>query len=167
MSRGTKAILIAVMIVVGIQLIRPAKTNPVTDPGRTIQAHVQVPPQVNGILQQSCGDCHSHNTRWPWYSNVAPVSWMVIDDVNEGRRELNFSDWARYDAKRQMKKLEQICEEAREGGMPLISYTWAHAGTRLTPDQRQTLCDWSKAEQQRLAAAHPAAVASEKNKSND
>ncbi len=156
-----------IVIIAGIQLIRPAKTNPVTDPARTIQAHVQVPPQVNGILQHSCGDCHSHNTRWPWYSNVAPVSWMVIDDVNEGRRELNLSDWAKFDAKQQIKKLEKICTETREGGMPLMSYTWAHTGAKLSPEQRQTLCEWSKAEQQRLAVANPGAAAADKKESDD
>ena len=76
-----------------IQFIRPAKTNPPIVRERTLEAAVAVPPEVEAILARSCNDCHSNGTEWPWYSNVAPVSFFVINHVNEGRRHLNFSEW--------------------------------------------------------------------------
>jgi len=84
------------------QFIRPAKTNPSADPSLAIESHVQVDPKVSSILDRSCADCHSNKTRWPWYTNVAPVSWFVIDHVNDGRKELNLSEFGKYDRRRQL-----------------------------------------------------------------
>src|SRR5215216_3654983 len=89
-------VIVVVCLFVMAQFKRPAKTNPVSDPSAALEAHVQIDPKVGAILKRSCYDCHSNNTRWPWYSNVAPVSWFVIDHVNEGRRDLNFSEWGTY-----------------------------------------------------------------------
>src|SRR5580658_1204129 len=75
------------------QFIRPARTNPVSAPGRTLEDVVSVPPEVESVLARSCADCHSDRTRWPWYSGVAPVSWFVINHVQEGRRHMNMSEW--------------------------------------------------------------------------
>ena len=135
-----------------VQFIRPAKTNPVADPSLAIESHVQVDPKVSAILDRSCADCHSNRTRWPWYSHVAPVSWFVIDHVNEGRKELNLSEWGAYDHRRQLNKLRQICREVSNGAMPLSSYTPMHAGSKLTPDDVKTLCDWSDAQRAQLEA---------------
>jgi heme-binding protein len=127
------------------QFIRPAKTNPTADPSLAIESHVQVDPNVSAIFDRSCADCHSNKTRWPWYSHVAPVSWFVIDHVNEGRKELNLSEWGQYDRRRQLNKLRQICREVTNGAMPLGSYTPMHAGSSLTPNDVKTLCDWTDA----------------------
>ena len=135
-----------------VQFIRPAKTNPAADPSLAIESHVQVDPKVRAILDRSCADCHSNKTRWPWYSNVAPVSWFVIDHVNEGRKELNISEWGNYDQRRQLGKLRQICREVTNGAMPLGSYTPMHAGSKLTADDVKTLCDWSDAQRTQLEA---------------
>ena len=86
-------------LVAGIQLIRPARTNPPVDQSHTLEAVVFVPPKIESILQRACDDCHSDLTRWPWYSNVAPVSWFVIDHVDSGRLHVNFSEWFRRDTK--------------------------------------------------------------------
>jgi Haem-binding domain len=153
MSRRNKVLLALVGIVLGIQLIRPAKTNPSIDPQRELAAHAQMPPQVADALQRGCNDCHSYRTTWPWYSNVAPFSWVITDDVNQGRRHVNFSDWAQYDPKRADRKLDQICEEVKDGGMPLTSYKWVHPGARLTGHERAEICRWVGAERQRLAKA--------------
>src|SRR5215217_7072163 len=84
-----------------LQFVRPARTNPPAEEARAIGAHLNVTPEVAGILDRSCNDCHSNLTRWPWYSNVAPVSWFVIDHVNVGRKEMNFSEWAQYTRREQ------------------------------------------------------------------
>src|SRR5712691_1086291 len=84
-----------------IQSYRPAKTNPPVDPSQSIEAQLNVPPQVAAILDRSCNDCHSNKTRWPWYTNVAPISWFVIGHVDDARKDLNFSEWGNYDKDKQ------------------------------------------------------------------
>ncbi|MGI8782164.1 MAG: heme-binding domain-containing protein [Acidobacteriota bacterium] len=143
------------VLVVGLlvgQFVRPEKTNPPVDPTRTLEARAQVPPEVQSILQRSCKDCHSYLTRWPWYSHVAPTSWIVASDVEEGREQWNMSDWARNDARKADQILEEICEEIEAGKMPLRSYTLAHRGTSLSDAEVKLLCDWTRAERQRLSA---------------
>jgi hypothetical protein len=135
---------------VASQFYRPAKTNPVTDASRSIESRLQVTPQVAAILDRSCNDCHSNKTRWPWYSNVAPVSWFVIDHVNHGRRHLNFSDWARYTPRDTDGMLREICQEVTAGAMPLSSYTPMHPGSELSPDDVKVLCDWTNSERSRM-----------------
>ena len=151
MSRTAKFWLAVLIVVVGAQLVRPRKTNPPEDPARTLLAHTQPPPDVAAILNHSCRDCHSYKTRWPWYSNFAPVSWIVIDDVNEGRRHFDMSDWAKYDSKRASDKLGDICDQVADGGMPERSYTWVHSGTALSTAERNAICQWTQVERERIA----------------
>jgi heme-binding protein len=129
------------------QLIRPARTNPVIDQSMTLESQAQLDPKIGAMLQRSCYDCHSNQTRWPWYSNVAPVSWFVIGHVNDGRRELNFSEWGKYDRGRRYKRLDQMCNLARAGAMPLASYTPLHPGSKLTQEDVRILCDWTFSQQ--------------------
>lgn len=156
--KAAKIILIVVVIFAAIQLYRPAKTNPAGDPAKTLAANTLMPPDVKQSLDRSCGDCHTYNTVWPKYSYAAPVSWLVVDDVNEGRRHVNFSDWAQYSVEQQQRKLSQICNEVKDGGMPLRQYTWMHKGTALDQQQRDAVCAWTKAEQQRITARTGVAV---------
>lgn len=134
-----------------LQLVRPARTNPPVDQSRTLQAHAHVPPEVASILDRSCNDCHSHQTRWPWYSNVAPISWFVINHVNEGRDEMNFSDWAQYSEDDRPGLLKKICREVQSGAMPLKSYLRLHHEAELSQEDVKKLCDWAVAESQRLS----------------
>jgi cytochrome c5 len=146
------AIVLAV-IVAGMQFIRPARTNPPVDESHTIQAQAHVTPEVAAILDRSCNDCHSNQTRWPWYTNVAPVSWFVISHVNDGRRQMNFSDWAQYSTDDQQGYLKKICREVKSGGMPLSSYLWLHHEAKLSDEDVKALCDWASAGSQRLTQA--------------
>ena len=120
-------VVLACLFVVA-QFSRPARTNPTVDQSRDLNAHTTVSPQVAAILDRSCGDCHSNKTRWPWYSNVAPVSWFVIDHVDHGRSHLNFSEWGRLNQREAQDMLTQICKEVKSGNMPLSSYTPLHPG---------------------------------------
>jgi Haem-binding domain len=140
---------VALVVIVGagaIQLARPARTNPTTDPSRTLMAVTDLPAEVQSVLERSCRDCHSHDTRWPWYSNVAPVSWLVIDDVNHGRGHFNYSDWAQYDHNKVPQLLHDICDQTRKGEMPLSIYLWMHPDARLSDSDVTTLCSWSEIE---------------------
>ena len=143
--------LVVVVVLIGLQFVRPARTNPAVDQSQTIHARLLVNPQVAAILDRSCQDCHSNSTRWPWYSNVAPVSWIVIDDVNQGRSHLNLSEWGSLDNRKAEKKLEEICEEVEDGAMPLPSYTRIHRSAKLSPEDVKTLCEWTAAERARIA----------------
>ena len=141
---GRWLLLIGAVVFVVVQFIRPAKTNPVMDQSLALESHLQVDPKVAAILDRSCADCHSNKTRWPWYSNVAPVSWFVIDHVNEGRGNLNFSEWGTYDADQRRDLLHDICAEVKQGSMPLSSYTPLHPGSALTGDDIRTICEWTQ-----------------------
>lgn len=141
------------LLFAGAQLFRPERANPPPAVGQSLEEHARVTPEVAGVLKRSCMDCHSNRTEWPWYSNVAPASWFVIDHVNHGRRHLNFSRWGEYDRRRADELLKDICMTAKSGFMPLDSYTLVHRGARLAPTDVQTLCEWAGAEQRRLASA--------------
>jgi hypothetical protein len=135
----------------GAQFVRPARVNPPAAAGHSIEESVQMSPEVTEVLNRSCMDCHSNRTVWPWYSNVAPVSWVLADHVNHGRRHLNFSEWAGYDRHEAQGKLKLICKLSKGGAMPLDSYALIHRNSRLTPADVKTLCDWARAETDRLA----------------
>ncbi|MET0647908.1 MAG: heme-binding domain-containing protein [Pyrinomonadaceae bacterium] len=141
------------LLFAGAQLVRPERVNPPASAGQSLAEHARVPPEVVGVLERSCMDCHSNRTDWPWYSNVAPASWFVVDHVNDGRRHLNFSKWGEYERRRADNLLDDICKTARGGSMPLDSYTLLHRSARLAPADVKRLCDWAVEEQRRLAAA--------------
>src|SRR5262245_32061547 len=95
--RRIKQIAIALVVVLAVaQLIRPGP-NPATDAQRTIQAHLGTTTELVSVLNRSCMDCHSHQTVWPWYTQVAPVSWLMSYTVSTGRKAVNFSEWASYE----------------------------------------------------------------------
>jgi hypothetical protein len=142
--------IVLVVALIGIQFVRPARTNPAVDQSQTIEAFTQMTPDVASILDRSCRDCHSNKTVWPWYTNVAPVSWWVIDHANHGRSHLNYSEWGKLDADRRDRKLRQICDQVQDGLMPLPSYLPMHANARLSDQDRKTLCDWTNNERARL-----------------
>ncbi|GJL55497.1 MAG: heme-binding protein [Nitrospirales bacterium] len=126
----------AILVLGIIQLIPVDRVNP------AIVADIPAPPPIKSILKRACYDCHSHETVWPWYSNVAPVSWLLAWDVHEGREELNFSNWDRYSGKKRMKKLKEIIEEMDEGEMPPWFYVPLHPEARLSPQDRNQLRQW-------------------------
>jgi hypothetical protein len=144
--------ILLIIVAVGIQAIRPARTNPPIDETQTINAKTQMTPEVAAILDRSCRDCHTNKTVWPWYTNVAPVSWWLSSHVNDGRRALNMSEWGKLAADRQERKLRQMCDQIQEGNMPLSSYTPMHPAAKLSEQDKKTLCDWMDQERQRLSA---------------
>jgi hypothetical protein len=140
----------AAVVLAAMLLIHPRLTNPPVLAGHDLFATNAPPPEIGVLLRHACYDCHSSETKWPWYSHVAPVSWWLADHVNEGRRHLNFSDWPHDDPRRAARKWSRISEEVDSGDMPLASYTWAHPAARLSPEQRDRLVTWAQAEADRL-----------------
>jgi hypothetical protein len=145
-------LIVVVCLFILVQFKRPARTNPPVDESQTIFARSQMTPQVAAIFNRSCRDCHSNKTVWPWYTNFAPISWFIVDHVNQGRQHVNLSEWGRLDRDHQDKKLRQICDEVTDGAMPLSTYTPLHPGSKLSPEDVKTLCDWTDAERQRLSS---------------
>jgi len=134
---------------ISLQFVRPNQTNPPVDQARTIESHARVSPEVARIFERACKDCHSHQTEWPLYSRIAPVSWYVAGHVNHGRREMNFSEWSRYDREQADWLLGAMCMTAERGRMPLSSYTRLHHSAELSPADVKILCTWSQAERDR------------------
>lgn len=126
--------LAAVFVV--IQFVPVARSNP------AVAAEVLAPPAARAVLRRACYDCHSNETVWPWYSKVAPVSWLVARDVAKGRDELNFSTWEQYTSKRQDKKLQEILEEITEGEMPPWFYLSVHRDAVLSAEDTAVLRSW-------------------------
>jgi hypothetical protein len=138
-----KAILLSIVILLGgMQFFRINKENPVVNHEDDFIIIMNPPAEVQNILRASCYDCHSNESSYPWYSNIAPVSWWVKDHINEAREELNFSEWGTYDAKRKDHKLEECAEEVEEGEMPLESYLIMHGDAELSESQRELLEEW-------------------------
>jgi hypothetical protein len=139
-----KWIIVTLLILFVIaQFIRPERTNLPVDPTHTVQAVLHVPPPVDSILRRSCYDCHSNTTTWPWYSNVAPVSWWLAGHVKDGRRNMNFTEWSTYNSRKASHKLDGICEQVKKGEMPLSSYLILHPSAKLSDADRATLCAWA------------------------
>jgi hypothetical protein len=145
------SVLAVTILFVSVQFVRPNKTNPPVVQAETIESHVRLTPEVAGIFERACKDCHSNQTVWPWYAQVAPISWFVTDHVNHGRKHLNFSRWSAYDREQADWLLGAMCMTAERGRMPLSSYTRMHHSSRLSTLDVQTICAWSQAERGRLA----------------
>jgi hypothetical protein len=124
-------------IAVAIQFVPVERDNP------PVESEIPAPPLVRTILEQSCFDCHSHETDWPWYSHVAPVSWLIAHDVEEGREHLNMSRWNDYDSAKQRGLREEIWEEVEEGEMPRWFYLPLHPEAALDEAEKELLRYWA------------------------
>jgi hypothetical protein len=133
-----------------LQFTNPPRINPPV--AADLMAANPPPPQVAAMLHAACYDCHSSETRWPWYSRVAPMSWLIANDVVEGRKNLNLSDWP-SDPIRAAKRLEDMSEEIGYGEMPPKKYTAIHADARLTQVQLKELTDWLDSDAAQLKAS--------------
>lgn len=138
-----KILLVLLMIFVIIQFFRPKKNLSGGISQNDIALHFSLPENVQTILKRSCYDCHSNNTVYPWYNNVEPVAWWLSNHVSDGKRELNFSEFASYPAKKQYRKLRTIIETIRKNEMPLNTYLWIHKDAILTNDQQTILSNWA------------------------
>lgn len=140
-----KKIIIGILILlVGIQLIRIDKTNPEAIPEHDFLTITNAPDNIATTIKQSCYDCHSNHTNYPWYSNVAPISWMVKHHVNEAREHGNFSEWLHYNKDQQEHIIEECVEVIENGEMPFKAYVLAHKETALDKTQREELIAWFK-----------------------
>src|SRR5438552_574642 len=123
--RKLKIVLGIVVVLAAAQVVRPDRTNPASDPSHALQAPTATTALV-AVLDRSCGDCHSNRTTWPWYTQIAPLSWLYQYGVSEGRKVVNFSEWSTYSAERQRALFGASCQDASTGKMPGSAYTLFH-----------------------------------------
>jgi hypothetical protein len=138
MKTKLKASLLGIMVVAALlQTVQPDRSNP------EVTAPLEAPPEVMAVLKRACYDCHSNETRWPWYSYLSPVSILVANHVHEGREHLNFSDWTTMDAAKQMHTSSEILEVLDKGEMPLTSYLLLHGDAELSSSDKALLRSWA------------------------
>lgn len=156
MKKFFKRLLLVLLIAfIVIQFFRPEKNIAAGISANDITTKYAVPQNVQQILKTSCYDCHSNNTVYPWYSNIQPVAWWLKDHIDEGKRELNFSEFATYRIGRQYRKLEEINGEVKEDKMPLSSYTIIHKDAKLSNEQKLALATWVTALRDSIKAQYP------------
>jgi Haem-binding domain len=133
-----------VVLLLAIQVIPIDRHNPPVDPSKTIYGTQSVPVSVRAVLDRSCSNCHSDATDWPWYSYVAPASWVIGRDVHHARRAMNLSQWGTYPSKRKADKLEEMCEQLTGGDMPDGLYLLFHREARVTQQEKIAVCEWTE-----------------------
>lgn len=125
-----------------IQFIRPAKNSGSTDTTMDMSKRLSVPMDVQALLKGSCYDCHSNHTNYPWYADVQPIGWLLANHINEGKSELNFTEFGLYTKRRQLSKLKAIGGSVKDGSMPLWSYTLIHQNAKLSAEETRLVVDW-------------------------
>ncbi|MFI2742397.1 heme-binding domain-containing protein [Zhouia sp. PK063] len=138
-----KIILVALLVIlVLMQFYRPEKNIETTPTEANLFKQTDVPQDVAQMLKTSCFDCHSNNTEYPWYNNIAPVSYWLADHINGGKRHLNFSEWGNYSTKKKLHKLDETKELVEKKHMPIDSYLWIHKDAKLSEEQIQKISAW-------------------------
>lgn len=147
MKKKLKWIAVGLVAAFGLlQLANPDRTNPPVNPARDLFHVSPPPPEVAAAVRTSCFDCHSQETKWPWYSRIAPMSFLVASDVKNGRARLNFSDWPVDSPEKASRKFGAISDEVDSGDMPLKKYTLIHRDAVLSDAQRKLIVDWAEAQ---------------------
>lgn len=140
-----KKILVALLLIlIVMQFFRPKKNKSDVVPATDFLAVTNPTPELQSLVKNACYDCHSNHTRYPWYSEVAPFSYIIAEHVKDGKKHLNFSEWDAYSMKKKAHKLEEFVEEVKEKHMPLDSYTWLHNDAKLSEEQITKLTNWVK-----------------------
>jgi hypothetical protein len=155
MSRIKKILLVLLVVFIAIQFVQPARNTSGQVLPTDISKTVSLPENVHTILQTACYDCHSNNTRYPWYNYVQPVAWILTNHIKHGKKDLNFNEFGSYPARRQQSKLKAIADQVRDGEMPLYSYTIIHKKARLTKEEKSVIIQWAQNEMDSLEKINP------------
>jgi hypothetical protein len=154
--RILKPVLIALLVIlVVIQFFKPEKNIAAGPFPNDISTVYAVPANVQTILNKACNDCHSNNTKYPWYNNIQPVAWWLHNHIKDGKRGLNFNEFASYRLGRQYRKMDQVIKEVKEDEMPLGSYTIIHTDAKLTNEEKTALVSWAKSIRDTMEVRYP------------
>lgn len=135
---------IILLVFIAAQFFSPKKNKGDIAELKTFYAETNPPKKVKIILENSCFDCHSNNTTYPWYNNITPVNYWLNHHVKDGKKHLDFTKWNNYSLKEKAHKMEELYEEIEHGEMPLKPYTWTHADAKLSTEQIQLVVSWGK-----------------------
>lgn len=127
-----------------IQFFQPKKNDMLVNPQNDIVFKLEIPTAVKKKIVDACYDCHSNKTVYPLYNRIAPVSWLMANHIRDAKAKLNFSEWANYDRKKQIKLLTAICEEITESEMPLKSYVFMHSKAIINEKELEDICQWTE-----------------------
>lgn len=139
-----KVLVILLVVFILIQFFPIDRTNPTPTPQLDFLTIKKTPESTATIIKNSCYDCHSNETKYPWYSRIQPVSWLLKNHIDEGRKKLNFSNFANYEPKRQAHKMDEAAEMIEKGEMPMDSYVLIHSAAKLSEQQKQELIKYFK-----------------------
>ena len=137
-----KVLVILLIAFVIIQFFRIDKTNPAPTPQMDFLTTKSTPESTAKLIRNGCYDCHSNETKYPWYSNVQPVGFFMEHHIKEAKEDLNFDEWGKYSKRKQENKLDRIVKQIKSDEMPLASYTLIHKNARLTTVQKEEIMDW-------------------------
>jgi len=140
----------AAVAVVGGSFIHPFGAPGVSGSSQSILSDAQIDPETLAIVQRACRNCHSQNTEWPWYSHVAPVSWLLARDVQQARLHMDLSHWQDYATDDRLRLLSEIGSAVRNRVMPVQRYLVLHPEARLSDIERQQIYRWARTERGRL-----------------
>lgn len=133
-----------VAVVILMQFFQPEKNTGQRQGPQSLEAVMPVPGPVKQVLEKACYNCHSNHTDYPWYTHVQPLGWWLAHHVEEGKAELNFSEFGQLSARRQLSKMKSVAGSVEEGSMPLPSYLWTHPEARLTDAEKQLIMEWAR-----------------------
>jgi cbb3-type cytochrome oxidase cytochrome c subunit len=148
-------LIVLLFIFIVIQFIRPGRNKHEGDNANDITRKYPVPADVQQVLSNSCYDCHSNNTRYPWYVNIQPVGWWLANHINDGKREINFSEFSSYSIRKQFNKLKECREQVVESNMPLSSYTLIHKDAILDTVKKSLVINWIDGIMNQMKATYP------------
>ena len=143
MTRRHKILIMVLTVLIAIQFFQPDRNINTQPMLSDIKNHFNVPENVAGTLQTACYDCHSNNTRYPWYTNIQPVGWILAKHIKDGKADLNFNEFGNYSPRRQESKLKAIRNSIKDGSMPISSYTLLHSNAKLSEESKALIIDWA------------------------
>lgn len=150
-----KIMWVLLLALIAIQFFHPKKNKAEGTQPNAIGLAYAIPEDVKSILVKACNDCHSNNTRYPWYSKVQPVHWWLNGHIKEGKGKINFDEFTHRPLRYQYHKMEETIEMVKEGEMPLKSYTWTHKDAKLTDSERSKLTGWAQSVMDTMKARYP------------
>ena len=159
-----KILFVLLIILIVIQFFHPARNKAEGEQPNNVSKLYPVSSDVKNILDKACMDCHSNNTAYPWYGKIQPVDWWMTHHVNEGKRELNFDEFATYNLRRQYHKLEEVMKQVKDNEMPISSYTWIHKDAILTTAEQNGLINWADSIRNEMKRKYPIDSLERKNK---
>lgn len=150
-----KILLILLLGLIVIQFFHPKRNKTTADQPYAIGKKYPIPEDVNHILTVACYDCHSNNTRYPWYSHVQPVDWWMTGHINGAKKDLNFDEYTNKSPRYQYNKMKGAIDEVKKGDMPLNSYLWIHKDAKLSDEEKNKLFAWANSVMDSLKAHYP------------